>query len=181
MKESNNVAGVLKSGGVIAYPTDTVYGLGCDPNNKNAVNKLLKIKQRPEEMGLILLGSSISGIEDWIDIDNDQKTVLESESSIPTTYLAPKTGSAPSWITGKHSSVAIRVTQKDPIPFFHALLGSPIVSTSANYHGETELKSFEEVQEVLLGIVDFIVEGSTAASSKPSRIVDILTNDVIRG
>jgi len=132
-------------------------------------------------MGLILLGSSVGGVEGWIDINNDQKGVLESENSVPTTYLVPKTGNAPSWITGKHPSVAIRITQKDPVPFFHALLGSPIVSTSANYHGGAELKSFEEVQEVLLGIVDFIVEGRTAASSKPSRIIDILTNDLIRG
>ena len=78
-------------------------------------------------------------------------------------------------------SVAIRITQKEPVPAFHSALGSPVVSTSANFHGGEELNSFEAVQRVLEGVVDFIVEGHTDSSAKPSKIVDILTNEVIRG
>ena len=132
-------------------------------------------------MGLILLGSSTCGIEDWIDISAQQKEVLESGSNFPTTYLIPKTSAAPSWITGNHMSVAIRITQKEPVPSFHSVLGSPVVSTSANFHGGEELNSFEAVQRVLGGVVDFIIEGHTDSSAKPSKIVDILTNEVIRG
>ena len=132
-------------------------------------------------MGLILLGSSTCGIEDWIDISAQQKEVLEGGSNLPTTYLIPKTSAAPSWITGNHMSVAIRITQKEPVPSFHSVLGSPVVSTSANFHGGEELNSFEAVQRVLEGVVDFIVEGHTDSSAKPSKIVDILTNEVIRG
>jgi L-threonylcarbamoyladenylate synthase len=132
-------------------------------------------------LGLILLGSSIFGIEDWIDITAQQKEALEGGSNLPTTYLIPKTSAAPSWITGNHMSVAIRITQKEPVPSFHSALGSPVVSTSANFHGGEELNSFEAVQGVLAGVVDFIVEGHTGSSAKPSKIVDILTNEVIRG
>ena len=132
-------------------------------------------------MGLILLGSSTCGIEDWIDITAQQKEALEGGSNLPTTYLIPKTSAAPSWITGNHMSVAIRITQKEPVPSFHSALGSPVVSTSANFHGGEELNSFEAVQRVLEGVVDFIVEGHTDLSAKPSKIVDILTNEVIRG
>ena len=132
-------------------------------------------------MGLILLGSSTCGIEDWIDITAQQKEVLEGGSNLPTTYLIPKTSAAPSWITGSHVSVALRITQKEPIPAFHSVLGSPVVSTSANFHGGDELNSFEAVQGVLAGVVDFIVEGPIDSSAKPSKIVDILTNEVIRG
>ena len=132
-------------------------------------------------MGLILLGSSTCGIEDWIDISAQQKVALEGGSNLPTTYLIPKTSAAPSWITGNHMSVAIRITQKEPVPSFHSALGSPVVSTSANFHGGEELNSFEAVQRVLEGVVDFIVEGHTDSSAKPSKIVDILTNEVIRG
>ena len=88
---------------------------------------------------------------------------------------------APSWISGKHDSIAIRITQKDPIPYLQSVLGSPIVSTSANFHGGAELKSLKEVQKTLSGVVDLIFEGTLDAKSKPSRIVDILTNEIIRG
>ena len=132
-------------------------------------------------MGLILLGSSTCGIEDWIDITAQQKEVLVGGSDFPTTYLIPKTDAAPSWITGNNLSVAVRITEKEPVPAFHSILGSPVVSTSANFHGGDELNSFEAVQGVLAGVVDFIVEGPTDSSAKPSKIVDILTNEVIRG
>ena len=155
--------------------------MGCDPKNKEAVQRLLEIKQRPEDMGLILLGASLDGIESWIDINAEQKEIIEGKNSIPTTYLVPKKEAAPSWISGKHDSIAIRITQKDPIPYLQSVLGSPIVSTSANFHGGEELKSFKEVQRVLSGVVDLILEGSLDAKSKPSRIVDILTNEIIRG
>ena len=95
--------------------------------------------------------------------------------------MVPKTGAAPSWITGNHVSVAIRITQKEPVPAFHFALGSPIVSTSANLHGGDELDSFKSVQNVLSDIVDYVVEGPADSSTKPSKIVDILTNEVIRG
>ena len=132
-------------------------------------------------MGLILLGSSTCGIEDWIDITAQQKEVLVGGSDFPTTYLIPKTDAAPSWITGNNLSVAVRITEKEPVPAFHSILGSPVVSTSANFHGGDELNSFEAVQGVLAGVVDSIVEGPTDSSAKPSKIVDILTNEVIRG
>ena len=166
---------------MIAYPTDTVYGLGCDPRNRTAVERLLEIKKRPADMGLILLGSSIDGVEEWLDINKQQKAVIENKNDAPTTYLVPKTEHAPPWISGKHSSIAIRVTKKSPVPLIHSILESPIVSTSANFHGGPELKSFAEVENVLSGIVDFILEGPLDANAKPSRIVDILTNEVIRG
>lgn len=95
--------------------------------------------------------------------------------------MVPKTSAAPSWVTGNHLSVAIRITKKEPIPVFHSALGSPVVSTSANFHGGDELNSFKAVQRVLSGVVDYIVEGRTDSSAKPSKIVDILTNEVIRG
>lgn len=166
---------------MIAYPTDTVYGLGCDPKNKTAVEKLLEIKKRPVDMGLILLGSSIDGVEEWLDINKQQKAVIENENDVPTTYLVPKTKHAPPWISGKHPSIAIRVTKKSPVPLIHSILESPIVSTSANFHGGPELRSFLEVESELSGIVDFILEGPSDANAKPSRIVDILTNEIIRG
>ena len=95
--------------------------------------------------------------------------------------MVPKTKHAPYWISGKHPSIAIRITKKSPVPILHSILESPIVSTSANFHGGPELKSFAEVENELSGIVDFILEGPSDANAKPSRIVDILTNEIIRG
>ena len=96
--------------------------MGCDPKNKEAVQRLLEIKQRPEDMGLILLGASIDGIESWIDISAEQKEIIEGKNSVPTTYLVPKKEVAPSWISGKHDSIAIRITQKDPVPYLQAFV-----------------------------------------------------------
>ena len=131
-------------------------------------------------MGLILLGSSLEGIEHWLDIKAKDKEFLLKKSSSPTTFLIPKTNEAPPWITGKHKTLALRVSQQTPIPFLQAALGSPIVSTSVNIHGGLALNSYEEINRSLSSEIDFVVKGSNKAMNRPSKIIDILTKKVIR-
>ena len=131
---------MLLGGGTIAYPTESIYGLGCDPKNEVAVNKLLSIKNRSLDMGLILLGSSTRGIDNWLKISNQQMRTLLMPTNKPTTYLIPVTQEAPCWITGKHSSLALRISTMPIIKALNEMLGCPIVSTSANSHGNNHSK-----------------------------------------
>jgi L-threonylcarbamoyladenylate synthase len=140
----------------------------------------LKIKKRPEDMGLILLGSSLEGIEHWLDIKTKDKEFLLKKNNAPITFLIPKTNETPPWITGKHKTLALRISQQAPIPFLHGVLGSPIISTSANIHGGLALNSYEEINRSLSNEIDFVVKGSHKAMNRPSKIIDILTKKVIR-
>lgn len=131
-------------------------------------------------MGLILLGSSLEGIEHWLNIKAKDKEFLLKKRSEPVTFLIPKTNEAPLWITGKHKTLALRISQKAPIPSLQAAMGSPIVSTSANIHGGLALNSYEEINQSLSSEIDFVVKGSNKAMNRPSKIIDILTKKVIR-
>ena len=131
-------------------------------------------------MGLILLGSSLEGIEHWLNIKAKDKELLLKKRSEPVTFLIPKTNEAPLWITGKHKTLALRISQKAPIPSLQAAMGSPIVSTSANIHGGLALNSYEEINQSLSSEIDFVVKGSNKAMNRPSKIIDILTKKVIR-
>ena len=171
---------MLLRGGTIAYPTESIYGLGCDPKNKDAVNKLLMIKNRSLDMGLILLGSSTRGIDSWLKISNQQKQTLLMPTKKPTTYLVPVTHKAPRWIIGKHSSLALRISTMPIIKTLNEILGCPIVSTSANSHGKQPLQTKEQVQKEFSEVLDYIVEGDCGRFIKPSTIIDIVTGKEIR-
>ena len=93
--ETKKIHQILISGGIIAYPTESVFGLGCDPNNKQAINKILAIKKRTLEMGLVLLTPSIEIVADWVNINNKQLKTFSSPTPRPTTYIVPASDSAP--------------------------------------------------------------------------------------
>ena len=171
---------MLLGGGIIAYPTESVFGLGCDPKNESAVNKLLSIKNRSLDMGLILLGHSTKGIDDWLNLSNQQMETLLTPTKKPTTYLIPVTHEVPRWIIGKHSSLALRISTMPIIKALSEILGCPIVSTSANTHGQQPLQTREQVQKEFSEALDYIVEGDCGAFNKPSTIVDITTGKEIR-
>ena len=171
---------MLLGGGTIAYPTESIYGLGCDPKNEVAVTKLLSIKNRSLDMGLILLGSSTRGIDNWLKISNQQMRTLLMPTNKPTTYLIPVTQQAPRWITGQHSSLALRISTMPIIKALTKMLGCPIVSTSANRHGKQPLQTKEQVQKEFSGLLDYIVEGDCGGFIKPSTIIDIVTGKEIR-
>ena len=171
---------MLLGGGIIAYPTESVYGLGCDPKNESAVNKLLSIKNRSLDMGLILVGSSTKGIDDWLNISSQQMETLLAPTKKPTTYLLPVTHEVPCWIIGKHSSLALRISTMPIIKTLSEILGCPVVSTSANTHGQQTLETTEQVQKEFSEVLDYIVEGDCGAFNKPSTIIDIATGKEIR-
>lgn len=175
----------LKQGHTIAYPTEAVWGLGCDPHNEQAFQNILKLKNRPMEKGVILLASTIDQIQPMLEtlsLDT-QKCIIEtwtntSQNSRATTWLLPAID-VPKWITGKHASVAVRVTQHPLCKAICENFGSFIVSTSANPAGLEPARNYEEAQQYF-GNKVYYVKGDLGICQEPSKIIDALTGQTIR-
>ena len=177
-------AAVLKRGGVIAYPTEGVWGLGCDPFNAAAVQRLLALKCRPVEKGLILIGGDLSQLDSLIDLfaldPLRRKAVLDSWPG-PQTWLLPATPAVPEWITGAHVSVAVRVSAHPPVQVLCAAFGGALVSTSANRADAPAPRNFGEFDPALLAELDGVLAGETGGLGQPTPIRDACTGMAIRG
>jgi len=169
----------FKKGAIIAYPTEAIYGLGCDPDNKKAVKRLLKIKQRPTNKGLILVASDFSQVKKYLKPLSDAQKDLTKPSD--TTYIFPARKSTPNWLTGDSGGLAVRISKHPLVRELCQLLDSAIVSTSANISGQPPAKTSAEVLENLGGEIDVILRGKTGDSQKPSVIRDSISGEIIRG
>lgn len=177
---------ILNMGEVLAYPTEAVWGLGCDPMNKDAFYKILKLKQRPIEKGVILLASHISQVEPLFEnISQEiQQRIIESwaaksPSERATTWLLPANNFIPEWIKGNHLSVAVRVTQHPLCREICNQFNNFIVSTSANPAGETPAKNWQEAQAYFANNVHYL-NGEIGKCTEPSQIIDAVTGKFIR-
>ena len=172
---------ILSKGGVIAYPTEGVYGLGCDPFNEQAVKKLLALKERPIEKGLILIAANWQQIEALIQpLSSKQLEKIQATWPGPITWVFPASDKAPPWICGEHFSIALRITDH---PIAHALceaFDQPIVSTSANVANQPAATSMAEVQKYFADKDVFMVQGEVGLLQKPTPIRDALTGNYYR-
>lgn len=171
----------LHDGDVIAYPTEAVFGLGCDPLNHEAVVRLLELKGRPESAGLILIADEFSRFGDFVALDDPAplERALKSWPG-PVTWLFPRSVAVPGWISGNHDSVALRVTDHPVCRQLCSAYGGAIVSTSANRSGEEPAGNAAEVERSFgLGIAG-IVEGALGGLERPSEIRDARTGEVMR-
>jgi L-threonylcarbamoyladenylate synthase len=180
IKTIQEIHQILLDGGIIIYPTESVFGLGCDPRIKTSVSKILKIKERPIGMGLILLGGTLEHIKNWIVIDKDQIKQVNKTTTRPTTFLIPASKQAPKWLTGKHASIAFRKSKDPFIKGITDLLKAPLVSTSANFHGKPTINEYKIIREKMGDMVDYIVEGPCGEQDQPSTIVDLISGKNIR-
>jgi len=172
----------LKAGAVLAYPTEAVWGLGCDPENEDATLRLLAIKERPVDKGLILIAGALEQIEYLLaPLTPQQRQTVAAAWPGPTTWLIPDINDLiPRWIKGEHDSVAIRVTAHPLASQLCLAFGRPLVSTSANLAGQPAARSAEEVQAELGSRIDGLVEGELGQEAKPSRIIDLISGVTLR-
>jgi len=172
----------LAAGDVIAYPTEAVWGLGCDPNNEEAVGKLLRIKSRPVEKGLILIAGQIEQFAELLStLSTSERKALEDTWPGHVTWLVPDPNQLiPSWIKGSHASVAIRVSTHPVVQALCGAFAGPIVSTSANEAGEQEIRSRSLLEEKFAGTIDHIVDGELGQAEKPSEMRDLLSGRILR-
>jgi len=174
-------ASVVLKGGVIAYPTEAVYGLGCNPYDARAVMRLLQIKQRDISRGLILLGRSLADFSDFIVApDKALRSKLDLTWPGPVTWLLPARDDCPVWLRGRHTSVAVRVTYHAQSRALCDQIDSAIVSTSANRAGHRPLVTALKVRQVFAGELDYILAGSIGGYAQPSQIRDAVTDTIIR-
>jgi len=179
---SDSIA-ALRRGGVIAYPTEAVWGLGCDPFDEAAVLRLLAIKQREVTKGLILVvahRTQFDGLLDWSALPPGRVAAVDASWPGPNTWIVPATSRVPRWITGAHSGVAVRVSDHPVVIALCQAFGGPLVSTSANRAGEPPAFSREALDPQLLAQLDGISEGETGGLSTPTAIRDALTGSVLR-
>ena len=172
---------VIRRGGVIAYATEAVFGLGCDPRNSEAVKRLLQLKQRKPEKGLILIASKFEQIEPFIlPLDAKTKKRIDKSWPGPTTWLLPAHPEVPHWITGGHNKIAIRVTAHPQAKALCEALKGPLISTSANRHKQQAARNVMQVRRIFIDQLDYILPGKVGAQDKPTEIRDAESNKIIR-
>lgn len=172
----------LEAGALIAYPTEAVWGIGCDPFNREAVLRLLRLKQRPANKGLLLVAAEMDQIGKLLtQLTSAQITTLRNTWPGHVTWLVPDPAMQyPGWIRGDHPAIAIRVSDHPVVREICIAFGEPIVSTSANRAGEPEIRTLEELRRQFGDTIDCIVEGDLGGHQKPSEIRDLVTGERIR-
>jgi len=171
---------ICEEGGVIAYPTEAVFGLGCIPTYEHSVRKILKLKKRSIQKGLILVAGDIDQLVDFIDFSKikNPKKVFDTWPG-PVTWLIPARKTTPFWLTGSHSTLAVRVSSDQTIGALCKELG-PIVSTSANPSNSCPAKSYHRVRHYFHREIDYIVPANIANDMNPSEIRDAQTGNTLR-
>lgn len=170
MKCTRSVVAYLKRGGVIAYPTESCYGLGCDPRNRRAVQRILRLKQRPQKKGLILIASDYSQVAPYIlPLNADEQLRLQQDGAQAVTYLMPAKPSCPRWLRGVHDSLAVRLTAHDFARQLCRSAGHALVSTSANRSGMRAAKTYAECRR-MFGRSVWVLRGRIGKRKRPSTI-----------
>lgn len=182
MREIDEAVVILKKGGIIAYPTEAVFGLGCDPLNSDAVMRLLQIKQRASQKGFILIADTFEKFLPLIDSVPPKKLAAALATwPGPYTWIFPANKKyASSLIYGDHETIAIRVTAHPLASMLCHAFGRPLISTSANLASQAPLVTAESVQAMFGKKLDYILKGETGGLLSPTPIRDILSGKVLR-
>jgi len=175
----------VRSGGVIAYPTEAVYGFGCDPWNPRAVSKILRIKRRSVNKGLIVIASDLAQLEPLIYFPNQKiKEKVTSTWPGPFTWIVPASDQCPRWLTGDHEGLAVRVTAHPLCRALCEIMG-PIVSTSANVSDHPPIKNGWGIQMKFWQMksgdqLGYILRGSSSGETLSTTITDAVSGKKIR-
>ncbi|HEY5601869.1 MAG TPA: L-threonylcarbamoyladenylate synthase [Gammaproteobacteria bacterium] len=174
-------ATVILNGGIIAYPTEAVYGLGCNPLDTTAVLRLLRLKQRALEKGLILVAANLDQLEPFITIPSDAiRRKISATWPGPVTWVLPAQPGIPAILTGAHRTLAVRVSAHPAVQAVCREIDQPLVSTSANRESAPPARSALAVRRIFGQGVDFILHGAVDRAAKPTEIRDALTGQVLR-
>jgi len=175
----NRAADVLLHGGVIAYPTEGVYGLGCLPDDIAAIARILEIKNRDSEKGLILIASAEEQLAGWVSLP-EHIALPAVEVANPVTWLVPPGPLVPLVVRGSNPDVAVRLTGNRIAQSICEAVDSPLVSTSANISGRATARNRFILRRQFNRLVDYIVPGDCGPASGPSEIRNLLTGNVVR-
>ena len=180
-EEIEAAAALLRTGGVLAYPTEGVYGLGCDPDNREAFERIFVMKRRAPEQGVLLIAADFEQIRDWVG-DASEAALDRAREAWPGahTFIFPRSLRVPEWVAGGHAGIALRVTAHPPSgALCHAFRG-PIVSTSANRHGEAPARSAADIRAIFGDEPDGVLDAPLGGLDKPTPITDAVSGAIIR-
>ena len=174
-----HAANILLRGGIIAYPTEGVFGLGCLPDDQRALWRLLNIKRRDAAKGLIVIAANAGQLEGWIDLPAE-RSLPEPDPDQPITWIVPPGVKASPALRGEHASLAVRITTNPVAKALCLAAASPLVSTSANLSGKPTARNRFVLRRQFANVVDYIVPGDCGPASGPSEIRDFVSGRVLR-
>jgi L-threonylcarbamoyladenylate synthase len=170
----------IAAGGIIAYPTETVYGLGCDPFNGDAVLRLLDLKHRDIDQGVILIASDFTQLEPLLlPLPPAARKRVTTRQQRPVTWTLPCLPEIPVWLRGRHASLAVRITDHPLAAALCEHWDGPLVSTSANVHGRSPAISALDIYNIFNNKLDYVLHG-TCGTKQASTIRDGLSGKVLR-
>ena len=173
---------VCAAGGIIAYPTEYCFGLGCDPLNETAVRRILTLKRRSWTKGLIVITDDVRRLRRLIDCsDRSSLTAPLASWPGPHTWLLPALTATPRWLRGQHDSLAVRLTDHPLAMLLCRQSRSAIVSTSANRKNQPPLRTARQVRFEFGDDIDWVIDGPVGRANSPSEIRDARTGQLVRG
>jgi L-threonylcarbamoyladenylate synthase len=180
LPDIHSLRAYLKRGGIIAYATESCYGLGCDPRNARAVHRLLALKGRPRSKGLILIGSDFGQFRRFLaPLPVALEARLHAWWPGPTSLLLPVARRCPRWLRGRHTKLAVRVTAHAGTARLCRALGMALVSTSANRAGRRPLKNFRSCRQAF-GSKVLVLRGRIGRRKRPSTLLDPVSGRILR-
>ena len=179
MMTATRASEVLLGGGIIAYPTEGVFGLGCLPDDIDAVERILAIKQRSPRKGLILIAAQPRQFDDWVD-PAVRGALPEPDPQRPVTWIVKPAARVPAIVTGDNPGLAVRITTNPVAAAICSAVDMPIVSTSANVSGRPIARNAFILRRNFRLLVDYVVPGRCGPASGPSEIRELETGRVLR-
>jgi L-threonylcarbamoyladenylate synthase len=171
----------LRAGGVIAYPTEAVYGLGCDPHHERAVAQLLRLKGRPTDLGLILIASEFAQLAPFLaPLDAAREAMIAATWPGPVTWVWPARAGTPAWLTGGRDTLAVRVTAHPTAAALCHAFGGALTSTSANPHGQPPARDAATVRAYFGAAVPAVIDAPLGGLARPTEIRDARSGTVLR-
>ena len=174
-------ARLISLGAVVAYPTEACFGIGCDPTNSIAIDRVIRIKKRPHQKGLIVIADRIESLLPYLSVSHE--SVLDEPLSTwpgPYTWIFPASPWALNFKCVADGKIAVRITAHRTAAQICKLFGGAIVSTSANFHGQAPIRSYGLVARCLGRQLDFVVRGSLGNQHRPTQIRDAASGKLIR-
>lgn len=169
----------LLNNGIICYPTEAVWGLGCHPQSASAFARILQIKNRPNDKGVILVASALEQLMPYANIDSELQQQLAAIWPGFITCLLPKSAQCPDYLSGKHNCIAARLTTHPAVTALCQSVDSPLVSTSANVSGQAPIQNLSEGKRLFAHQVDYYVDAALGGKKRPSRIIKFQQNNEV--
>jgi L-threonylcarbamoyladenylate synthase len=175
------IARLVRHGGVVAYPTEGVFGLGCAADDGAAVHRILRLKGRGAAHGLIVIGAEFTQIESFLaPLPGRLHARLDATWPGPVTWVVPARAGTPAWLTGGRETLAVRITAHPEARALCERAGVALVSTSANRHGRRPARTALDVRRIFGSTIDGVLPGACGSLGGPTEIRDLMSGRVLR-